>query len=403
VKERPVVLCVDDTPEVLALLARALGTDYEVLTATKAADAISLALSYPTPDLILLDVDMPNVSGLEVCRTLKAEPRTAGIPIIFLTAHTDAKLQLEGLALGAVDYLGKSTNAALLKARVRTHMALANQRLELERLVRERTAELDRTRTELIRRLARVLEFHESAAVGNRVMRLANYAKLLAQAAGAKPELVEMMMQAAPLHDIGKLGVPTEILRRAGRLTAPDWEQVRRHPQIGAEIIGEHNDPLLKLARILALTHHERWDGAGYPKGLQGEAIPWPGRVMAIVDSFESLTITQFHRKPVPAHEAAEEIIRYAGKKYDPALIEAFQKALPVMKKVRETYSDKLGDLIDLDFSPAAKAPAPSPEAGAAVNPEAAAPKPPAASSSREPAPKETTAAQARAAAKKHT
>jgi len=384
---RPVVLCVDDTPEVLALISRALGADYQVLTADNPGDAISLAMGEPTPDLILLDVDMPHVSGFEVCRAIKTEPRSAGIPIVFLTAHTDAKLELEGLALGAVDYLGKSTNAALLKARVRIHMALANQRHELERLVRERTAEVDRNRTELIRRLARVLEFHESSAVGNRVMRLANYAKLLAQAAGAKPELVEMMMQAAPLHDIGKLGVPTEILRRPGRLSAPDWEQVRRHPEIGAEIIGVHNDPLLKLARIVALTHHERWDGAGYPKGLQGEAIPWPGRVMAIADSFESLTITQFHRKPVSAQEAAEEIIRYAGKKYDPALIEPFQKALPVMQKVRETYSDKLGDLIDLDFSPTAKS---------AAKPEAAAPK-------AEQTPKETTAAQARAAAKKHT
>jgi putative two-component system response regulator len=183
-KERPVVLCVDDTAEVLALVVRALGAEYQVLTADNPGDAISLALGQPTPDLILLDVDMPDVSGFEVCRALKAEPKSAAIPVIFLTSHTEAASQLEGLALGAVDYLGKSTNAALLKARVRTHVALANQRLELERLVRARTAELEKTRTELIRRLSRVLEFHESSAVGNRVMRLSNYAKLLSQAAG---------------------------------------------------------------------------------------------------------------------------------------------------------------------------------------------------------------------------
>jgi putative two-component system response regulator len=386
--ERPVVLCVDDTPEVLALLVRALGAEYQVLTSANPGNAISLALGQPTPDLILLDVDMPQVSGFEVCRALKAEARTARIPIIFLTSHTEAESQLEGLALGAVDYLGKSTSAALLKARVRTHVALANQRLELERLVRLRTQELDRTRTELIRRLARALEFHESSAVGNRVMRLSNYAKLLSQAAGAKPEVAEMMMQAAPLHDIGKLGVPTEILRRAGRLFTPDWEQVKRHPQIGAEIIGEHDDPLLKLARVLAFTHHEHWDGSGYPQRLKGEAIPWAGRVMAIVDSFESLTTTQFHRAPVSPDKAAEEIIRHAGKKYDPALMEAFQKALPVMKKVRETFSDKLGDLIDLDFAPAAPPPAAKP---AAPPP---APKPA--------APRADSAAQARADAKKY-
>jgi putative two-component system response regulator len=385
-RERPVVLCVDDTPEVLALIVRALGAEYQVLTADNPGDAISLALGQPTPDLILLDVEMPNVSGFEVCRALKAEAKSAAIPVIFLTSHTEAEAQLEGLALGAVDYLSKSTNAALLKARVRTHVALANQRLELEHLVRARTAELDKTRTELIRRLARVLEFHESSAVGNRVMRLSNYAKLIAQAAGAKPEVVEMMMQAAPLHDIGKLGVPTEILRRAGRLSAPDWEQVRRHPQIGAEIIGEHDDPLLKLARVLAFTHHEHWDGSGYPQKLKGEAIPWAGRVMAIVDSFESLTVTQFHRKPVSVEQAAEEILRHGGKKYDPFLMKPFETALPVMKKVRETYSDKLGDLIDLDFAPAKPA---------TTGP--AAPPPP------EPkAPKADTAAQARADAKKY-
>jgi putative two-component system response regulator len=384
-----VVLCVDDTPEVLALIRRALGEEYQVLTADNPGDAIALALGQPTPDLILLDVDMPDVSGFEVCRALKAEAKSAAIPVIFLTSHTDAASQLEGLALGAVDYLGKSTNAALLKARVRTHVALANQRLELERLVRLRTQELDRTRTELIRRLARVLEFHESSAVGNRVMRLSNYAKLLSQAAGAKPELVEMMMQAAPLHDIGKLGVPTEILRRAGRLFTPDWEQVKRHPQIGAEIIGEHDDPLLKLARVLAFTHHEHWDGSGYPQRLKGEAIPWAGRVMAIVDSFESLTTTQFHRASVSPDKAAEEIIRHGGKKYDPFLMKPFETALPVMKKVRETFSDKLGDLIDLDFAPAkaaepAKAPAEPPPA----------PKPA--------APRADSAAQARADAKKY-
>jgi putative two-component system response regulator len=381
-KERPVVLCVDDTPEVLALIARALGADYEVLTADNPGDAISMALGDPTPDLILLDVDMPHVSGFEVCRALKAEAQSAAIPIIFLTSHTEAEAQLEGLALGAVDYLGKSTTAALLKARVRAHVGLASRRLELERLVRLRTEELDKTRTELIRRLARVLEFHESSAVGNRVMRLSNYAKLLAQAAGAKPEVVDMMMKAAPLHDIGKLGVPAEILRKADRLSVPDWERVKRHPLIGADIIGEHDDPLLKLARILALTHHEHWDGSGYPQRLKGEAIPWAGRVMAIVDSFESLTATQFHRAAVSPDKAAEEIIRHAGRKYDPALMEAFQKALPVMKKVRETYSDQLGDLINLDFAPAAT------KAEAAPKPAA---------------PKADSAAQARAAAKKHT
>jgi len=158
-------------------------------------------------------------------------------------------------------------------------------------------------------------------------------------------------MLAAPLHDVGKLGVPSEILKKRDKLSAPDWERVKRHPQLGAEIIGEHDDPLLKLARQLALTHHEHWDGTGYPQGLKGDAILWAGRVMAVVDAFESMTTTQFYREPRSPQEAAREIIQSAGSKYDPAIVEAFKKALPVMQKVRDTYADSLGDMINLDFA----------------------------------------------------
>jgi len=178
--------------------------------------------------------------------------------------------------------------------------------------------------------------------------------------------MADMMQNAAPLHDIGKLGVPAEILRKAEKLSVPDWERVKRHPELGAEIIGEHADPLLKLAHTLALTHHENYDGTGYPKGLKGDAIPWGGRVMAIVDSFEAMTTTQFYRDALPIERAIGEIERAAGKKFDPKLVEAFKKALPVMQKVLEKYSDSLGDMINLDFAPkpagrpAAPAPAPA-------------------------------------------
>jgi putative two-component system response regulator len=350
--ERPVVLAVDDASDLLALMAKVLGAEYQVLTAEDPGTAIELAGGDPRPDLILLDVEMPAVSGFEVCQALKFEARTADIPIIFLTGKSEAQAQVEGFELGAVDYITKPINAAVLKARVRMHLALSNQRHELERLVQERTAQLESTRAQLIRRLSRAMELHESAAVGNRVLRIGQYAKLISQAAGAKPGVVEMMMIAAPLYDVGKLGVPAEILRKTEKLSAPDWERIKRHPALGAEIIGEHNDPLLKLARQMALTHHETWDGKGYPQGLKGEAIPWPGRVIAIVDTFESMTTTQFHREPRSVEDAAAEIELRGGTRYDPKLVEAFKKALPVIKKVREAYSDALGDLINLDFAP---------------------------------------------------
>ena len=272
-KARPVILAVDDDTDLLALMQKALSTDYDMIVAADAGTAIEKAFAEPRPDLILLDVEMPDISGFEVCRALKDEPATASVPVIFLTGKTEAQAQVEAFELGAVDYIPKPINSAVLKARVRMHLALANRQAELERIVQQRTTQLEKTRSELIRRLGRAMELHESAAVGNRVMRLGHYAKLISQAAGTKPEVAEMMMKAAPLHDIGKLGVPAEILRKSEKLSAPDWERVKRHPQLGAEIIGEHDEPLLKLARQLALTHHENYDGSGYPQGLDRKSV----------------------------------------------------------------------------------------------------------------------------------
>jgi putative two-component system response regulator len=348
--KRPIILAVDDSSDLLALMGKALA-EYEVVTVDNGGDAIAKAEGEPRPDLILLDVEMPHVSGFEVCGALKGDARTADIPVIFLTGKTEAQAQVEGFKLGAVDYITKPINAQVLRARVGLHIALIDRRHELERMVQERTAQLDRTRTELIKRLARAMEMHESSAVGNRVLRIAQYAKLIALAAGAKPPVAEMMMIAAPLHDIGKLGVPAEILRKKEKLSVPDWERVKRHPEIGADIIGEHDDPLLKLARQIALTHHEHWDGTGYPAGLKGDAIPWPGRVMAIADSFEAMTTTQFHRDPRTPQEAAAEIEKASGTHYDPAIVAAFKKALPTMQKVRDTFADALGNLLNLDFA----------------------------------------------------
>ncbi|MSQ55350.1 MAG: response regulator [Betaproteobacteria bacterium] len=348
---QPVVLVVDDSEDIRSLVVAILGKEYVVKVAADARAGLKLALDKPQPDLILLDVVMPGHNGFEVCKLLKGNPATLGIPVIFLTGKRDVQHEVEGLKLGADDYLSKPINSMLLRQRVRTHLAVANRRHELEALVRERTKQLEDTRLQLIRRLCRAMEYHESSAVGNRVMRLSQYARLIAIHAGAKPQICEMMLKAAPLHDIGKLGVPAEILRRTGTLSEPDWVYVRRHPELGAEIIGEHDDPLLKLARILALTHHERWDGTGYPKKLKGDAIPWPGRVMALVDAFEAMTTTQFHHEPMSFAEAARQVIASAGKQFDPAVVEAFRKAMPEIRKVYATYEDKLGDLINLDFS----------------------------------------------------
>jgi putative two-component system response regulator len=374
---RPVILAVDDAEDLLALIGKALAAQYQVKLATDGGDALTLAAGAPQPDLILLDVEMPGASGFEICQLLKEDPATARIPVVFLTGRVEPAEQLEGFDAGAVDYLTKPINAKLLLARVRIHLALANRQAALEREVQDRTAQLEDARSQLIRRLARAMEFHESAAAGNRVARVSQYARLIVQAAGMKPEIADMMLKASPLYDIGKMAVPSEILRKPGKLSAPDLERVRRHPELGAEIIGDHQDPVLALARKLALTHHERWDGTGYPKKLKGNEIPWPGRVMALVDAFEAMTTTQFYRQqPLAIDAAAQEVKAGLGKQFDPGLGAAFDKALPLMRKVREKFSDALGDLINLDFSPTRDAP---PAAGAQAPQRAAAAKPDAA------------------------
>jgi len=347
----PVILVIDDSEDIHNLVQAILGKEHRVIAAGDGGSGLRKALGKPKPDLILLDVVMPGMNGFEVCKLLKGNPATAGIPVIFLSGKKDPQHEVEGLQLGADDYVAKPIHAVLLRARVRTQLALANRRYALEALVEERTRELEETRLQVIRRLCRAMEYHESAAVGNRVMRLSQYAKIVSAHAGAKPQVCDMMMKAAPLHDVGKLGIPAEILRKKDALSEPDWEYVRRHPELGAEIIGEQKDPLLRLARTIALTHHERWDGSGYPKGLKGEAIPWPGRVMALVDAFEAMTTTQFHRDPLSFAEAAREVIAGAGRQFDPKVVEGFRKGMSEIRKVREAYADKLGDLINLDFS----------------------------------------------------
>jgi putative two-component system response regulator len=350
---RATILVVDDSEDVLELIKTTLSKEHDVRVAGDAPTALKLAFEEPRPDLILLDVEMPDVSGYNLCKTLKGSPAVADIPVVFLTGRIETRDVVQGFQLGAIDYLAKPVSAPVLAVRIRSHLELIERRNRQDEMLRSRGAELEQTRLELIRRLGRAMEYHESSAIGNRVIRLGHYARALSQAAGARIILSDMMMKAAPLHDIGKVGVPAAVLRKAGQLTIPEREQMQRHPAIGAEIIGSHNDPLLKLARTLAFTHHERWDGSGYPSGAAGNDIPWAGRAMAIVDAWESMTVTQFHREPLPLDLAADEITKGAGKQFDPAMVTAFRKALTEFRQIHATYADQLGDMLNLDFSAA--------------------------------------------------
>ena len=353
---RPLILVADDSEDIRNLFGIMLKSKYDVRYAVNSDETLAGADTDPLPDLILLDVEMPELDGYEVCTRLKANPALAHIPVIFVTARADPKDQARGLLAGAVDYIAKPISAPITMLRVRTQLALVDQRRALEEQIQQRTEELYDTRLELIRRLARAMEIREGGLT-NRVLRIGEYVELLSQALGLKSKVVEILSQAAPLYDIGKMGVSEHILKKSDALNDGEWEEMRGHPEIGAGIIGEHKDPLLEQARIMALTHHERWDGTGYPKKLKGNAIPVPGRIMAVADAFEAMTSTQRHRSPISAMEAAKKINADAGKQFDPAVVAAFMKVVKDFDAVRAKYKDELEGIHDLDFGspPAAK------------------------------------------------
>ena len=343
------ILVVDDTPENITILSEVLCDDYRIRVATSGEKALKIIYSDEPPDLILLDIMMPGLSGLEICRRLKANPDRRRIPVIFVTAMSSIEDEERGLALGAVDYITKPISPPIVKARVRTHLALYDQSRELERMVRQRTSELMTTRQQIIRRLGRAAEFKDNET-GNHVLRMSHYARLIAEAHGLGDEAASIIFNTAPMHDIGKIGIPDSILLKPGKLNAEEWKVMHQHPIMGAEIIGKHENELLETARIIALCHHEKWDGSGYPRGLKGEDIPLEGRIVAIADVFDALVSIRPYKAAFPLEEALRLMESQTGSHFDPELMLAFRKALPEILRIKEIYADENGALTDLEF-----------------------------------------------------
>lgn len=343
------VLVVDDVPENINLLSEVLGDTYRIRVATSGEKALKIVYSDEPPDLILLDIMMPGLSGLEICRRLKANPDRRGIPVIFVTAMTSTEDEERGLALGAVDYITKPISPPIVRARVRTHLALYDQSRELERMVLQRTHELLTTRQQIIRRLGRAAEFKDNET-GNHVLRMSHYARLIAQAHGLGEETTSIIFNTAPMHDIGKIGIPDAILLKPGKLDAEEWKIMHQHPIMGAEIIGKHDNELLETARIIALSHHEKWDGSGYPRQLKGEDIPLEGRIVAIADVFDALVSVRPYKPAFSLNEALKLMDEQTGSHFDPQLMRAFHKTLPEILRIREIYADENGALTDLEF-----------------------------------------------------
>jgi putative two-component system response regulator len=343
--ERPMLLVVDDTPANIDVLSEVLRPYYRVKAALNGERALAIANTTPRPDMILLDVMMPEMDGLETCRRLKANPATTTIPVIFVTAMSNEQDEERGLLIGAADYITKPISPPVVLARVKTHLALHQQNVELERKVRERTEELVDTRIEIIRRLGRASEFRDNET-GLHIIRMSHYSRLIAMALGANDSWVDTVFNAAPMHDIGKIGIPDGVLLKPGKLTEEEWLVMKTHPEIGAEIIGEHSSEILRMSREIALAHHEQWDGAGYPRGLAGAEIPLSARIISVADVFDALTTERPYKKAWTVDAAIEHIVAVSGQKFDPKLVDVFLKILPEILKIRDLYEEKSNNMI---------------------------------------------------------
>lgn len=336
----------------LEVVDELLSDRHNVLVTTSGAKGLQIAQS-SLPDLILLDVMMPVMDGYETCRRLKADPKTRDIPVIFLTAKADVADEQYGLSLKAVDYISKPISPSILLARVETHLSLKvasdylrdrNGHLELE--VAKRTDEAMRRAEEA--RLANEMMMVAMASIaetrdnetGNHILRTQHYVRLLAEQVRLHPRFaseitdrkIDLFYQAAPLHDIGKVGIPDRILLKPGPLTPEEFEIMKTHTTIGYEAISKAiqrvggSVPVLAVACEIALSHQEKWDGSGYPQGLAGEAIPLAARLMALADVYDALISRRVYKEPMPHHEAAALIVKGKGRHFDPELVDAFME-----------------------------------------------------------------------------
>lgn len=336
----PTILVIDDTPENIDILSDTLRPYYKVKAALSGERALAIAAVAPRPDMILLDIMMPGMDGLEVCRRLKADPGTASIPVIFVTALGFGPHEEMGLSLGAVDYLTKPISPPIVLARVKTHLALSRQNQDLEQKVQLRTEELSRSQLEIIRRLGRAAEYRDNET-GLHVIRMSHYAYLIAQHDGISETWCQCLLNSAPMHDVGKIGIPDAILLKPGPLSPDEWEIMKRHPAIGADIIGGEGSDMMQMSSEIALGHHEKWDGSGYPHGKQGKEIPLSARIVAIADVFDALTTARPYKPAWTVDDALSHMIGQSDKHFDPTLLEIFLKIMPKILEIKNRYREQ--------------------------------------------------------------
>jgi len=342
----PKILIADDDPVLLKYLSAVLEKyDYQYTTATNGIEAIEKVKAY-SPDLMLLDVMMPEMDGLEVCKKLKDDLRTRHIPIILITGSTDRELRIKGLSVGANDFLTKPIDRPELIARIRNLLRikefedfLSNHNELLKREVEEKIRQIREGYIDTIIRLTTVAEYKDEETAAH-IRRVGHYCQQMAKHLGWSEEDQETILYASPMHDIGKVGIPLEILLKSAKLTAEEFALVKTHTLIGADILHDSKSKYLQMAEMIALTHHERWDGTGYPRGLKKEEIPMAGRIMNIVDQYDALRGRRPYKSSLD-HEVAVKIIvegdgRTSPEHFDPNLRKAFVELVPVFKDIFE-------------------------------------------------------------------
>ena len=304
------------------------------------------------PDLLLLDIMMPKMDGYQVLARLKSDSHMRHIPVIMVSANDEIESVIKCIEQGAMDYLVKPFSPVLLKARIKA--ALANKLLhdqeeayretirqyneKLEERVRERTKDLEETRQEVIQRLGRAAEYRDNET-GQHVLRMSHYSARLAKELGMNDMECYLIQLTSPMHDIGKIGIPDGILLKPGPLTPDERKIMETHTTIGGEILGGGKSELIKMAETIALTHQEKWDGTGYPKGLKGDKIPLAGQITAICDVFDAITSKRPYKEEHPIEDALEFISSQSGKHFDPHLVKIFQQIVPDLKKIKEKFS----------------------------------------------------------------
>jgi putative two-component system response regulator len=340
---RPRILIVDDNRTNIHLLNEFLRSDYDISVATNGRDALELAVSEDPPDLILLDIMMPEMDGYEVCRRLKKEGKTLSIPILFVTTKGRVEDEKKGLELGAVDYITKPVSPPIVKARIHNQLELKRYREYLEDLVAQRTRQLRTGYIDTIHRLTLASEYKDEDT-GAHVKRISYYTKELAQRMALGHELAEMVFYASPMHDIGKVAIPDAVMLKPGSLDKEEWEIMKTHTTIGAKILEGSDSPFLQMAVDIARSHHERWDGCGYPQGLKGEKIPIAARIMNTADQYDALRSKRPYKPPFDHEKTMSILIKGDGRTmpehFDPEVLAAFEKASATFEDIFEAHNN---------------------------------------------------------------